>query len=130
MVSEEANIETEVSYNDTPSESLDELKYEIIHLANGVRSVAIRRLLMLWFECHGNILDWTFKHTPEPQRMVTPEAVQELWGCSRRTAYDYIAAVKALGKINELGDVTFRQGMMDHLRLLQPKEQTNHQEQP
>lgn len=84
-----------------------QLEAEIATEIGKVRGSSMRRLLRLWLEYRGHFLTWIEQYgLDEPS--LTVDRVQDVLGCSRRTAYDYLAAVEALYRTDNLHKAKLR----------------------
>ena len=79
----------------SPVDNTRHLEAEIAAEMRKVRGASMRRLLRLWLEYRGQVLAWIERYgLDEPS--LTVDRIQDVLGCSRRTAYDYLAAVEVL----------------------------------
>ena len=85
----------------SPVTNTRQLEAEIAAEMRKVRGASMRRLLRLWLEHHGHALRWIDQYGPDGPSL-TVDRVQDVSGCSRRTAYDYLAAAETLNKIDQL----------------------------
>ena len=85
----------------SPVDNTRQLEAEIAEEMRKVRGASVRRLLHLWLEYRGHVLAWMEQYGPD-EPSLTVDRIQDVLGCSRRTAYDYLAAVEALYQTENL----------------------------
>ena len=91
----------------SPVDNTRQLEAEIAEEMRKVRGASVRRLLHLWLEYRGHVLAWMEQYGPD-EPSLTVDRIQDVLGCSRRTAYDYLAAVEALYQIEKLHKAKLR----------------------
>ncbi len=98
----------------TSTDNTRSLEAEIIAEIQKVRGRSMRRLLRFWLEYRGQFLAWIERYglgeSSLGEYWLTVDCVQNVLGCSRRTAYDYLSAVQALELIENLHGAQLREG--------------------